>query len=97
MLNHVYESNPWENVFIFPSIEEKIVERVMDTIPSFSECSTRAKETIVDLAMMTYLYKDQELDFVPDSLEIISELENDNLSAEIKDYIELMCIDLGGE
>lgn len=80
---------------IHPKIREKLRSKLTASLVGFDTCTDLGKEIIEDLFMLTLWHKNGT-EFGPDSLEIVTELENENLSVETKDYIEKLCIQLGG-
>src|SRR5436190_22695825 len=95
LLTAVYESNPWENLWIHPSTSKFVTDKLDKSLKGFLECSPRAREVVTELFFLTMWHK-EGTKFGPDTLEIISELENDNLSSQVKEYIEKLCTQLGG-
>lgn len=97
LLNEVYESNPWENVYVHRHLRLKLKDKLSSYVEGFNQSTPVQQKTVEDLFMLSVWMKDKELEFFPDTLEVIEAIDNGELSFAMKEYIEKLCIKMGGQ
>lgn len=98
-MNQVYESNPWENVFVHKTVSDDAKRKMADYVKGYHDTNAKTKSVLVDLYMLGIWYwttpKKRINKFIPDSQEIIESLGN--VSEDIQLYIQQLCKNLGGQ